>query len=426
MRRHNSGTTCNLHVAMARAVHVGLPFGQMSRRRRPIAKMSVSLSPLLPRPLVAFAVLFQFSSALSFVPPIIPDATPGSTKSHLLGGARRQQGRRRWLDASSLLASSSATSASTSFGDDEISNSGGIYRPFAEYAWTRLKDTGLFDGEGARPVPKDLASNSSPARGMAEGTEVTIEVRSMVGRSSGPIRLARYALLETLAPPTPTSDLFAVPDAIHVLNLVVFPSPNIIGCPALPVLGLDLVTLPGMKHLIAIDFQPVLPLPSKSDGDESEEGDETNIETERIVLPKQYGEFEARLAALHRKHCVESDALPWGGDIPEFARRFFSPYAVWTRLAGEEALPVVQDEVMSVFGDYVKLYVDLMQRVQRDVGSEALNLDNDHGNPDAVQGQTDYLNYRRDNDPARPMLKSLYGEEWTEKLIGEILFRDIQ
>ena len=405
---HQMHHACHAMHAMAHW-HRAVPFGrQMSSRRRPVVKMSVSLSPLLPRPLVVFAVLFQFSSALSFV----PDATPGSTKSVLLGGARRQ-GRRRCLDASSLLASSSVTFASASIGDDEISNSGGIYRPFAEYAWTRLKDTGLFDGEGAGPVPKELASNSSPARGMAEGTEVTIEVRSMVGRPSSPVRLARYALLETLAPPTSAGDRFAIPDAIHVLNLVVFPSPNIIGCPALPVLGLDLVTLPGMKHLIAIDFQPVLPLPSKSDGDESEEGNKTNIETERIVLPKQYGEFEARLAALHRKHCVESDALPWGGEIPEFAKRFFSPYAVWTRLAGEEALPVVQDEVMSVFGDYVKLYVDLMQRIQHDVDSEALNLDDDNGNPDAVQGQTDYLNYRRDNDPARPMLKSLYGDEWT-------------
>eukprot|EP00957_Ditylum_brightwellii_P055842 4230951-Ditylum_brightwellii.AAC.1 len=36
----------------------------------------------------------------------------------------------------------------------------------------------------------------------------------------------------------------------------------------------------------------------------------------------------------------------------------------------------------------------------------------------AIQnGHTDYLNYRRANDPARPMLRSLYGEEWTEQLI---------
>jgi len=393
----------------------------------------VWISPLVPRwlPLVAFAVLFQCPfQALSFAPIPGRDALAGSIKSNdvdqrLVAGVARRQGRqRRWLDT--LASSSSAAdAASSSPSDDEILDGGGIYRKFAECAWSRLKDTGFFDEEES-PVPKELASNSSPARGMAEGTEVTIEVRSMLGSSSSPMRLARYALLETLAPPTLTNHRIAVPDAIHVLNLVIFPSPNLVGCSALPVLGLDLVTLPGMKHLIAIDFQPVLPLPSKSGGAESEEGDETNIEMERIVLPKEYGEFEARLAALHRKHCLESDALPWGGDIPEFARRFFSPYAVWTRLAGEDALPVVQDEVMSVFGEYVELYVDLMRRIQHDIDSEALSLDNAIGNPDAMQGQTDYLNYRRDNDPARPMLKSLYGEEWTEKLIGEILFRDLE
>mmetsp|Transcript_7751 Transcript_7751/g.11341 ORF Transcript_7751/g.11341 Transcript_7751/m.11341 type:complete len:156 (-) Transcript_7751:70-537(-) len=41
----------------------------------------------------------------------------------------------------------------------------------------------------------------------------------------------------------------------------------------------------------------------------------------------------------------------------------------------------------------------------------------------AIQnGHTDYLNYRRANDPARPMLRSLYGEEWTERLIEGVLF----
>ena len=31
-------------------------------------------------------------------------------------------------------------------------------------------------------------------------------------------------------------------------------------------------------------------------------------------------------------------------------------------------------------------------------------------------------NYRRDNDPARPMLSSLFGKEFTESLIEEVLF----
>ena len=39
-----------------------------------------------------------------------------------------------------------------------------------------------------------------------------------------------------------------------------------------------------------------------------------------------------------------------------------------------------------------------------------------------INGQNNYLNYRRDNDPARPMLSSLFGKEFTESLIEEVLF----
>jgi len=39
-----------------------------------------------------------------------------------------------------------------------------------------------------------------------------------------------------------------------------------------------------------------------------------------------------------------------------------------------------------------------------------------------INGQNNYLKYRRDNDPARPMLSSLFGKEFTESLIQEVLF----
>jgi phycoerythrobilin:ferredoxin oxidoreductase len=39
-----------------------------------------------------------------------------------------------------------------------------------------------------------------------------------------------------------------------------------------------------------------------------------------------------------------------------------------------------------------------------------------------INGQNNYLKYRRENDPARPMLSSLFGEEFTESLIKEVLF----
>ena len=390
----------------------------------------VSPSPLLERrlPLVAFIFLIQGPFQVISFAPVICDAIVSTKPCKLDHGSQRSaRGSIRNRLGTACTSALFAESATDSVGNGDAG--GGIYRPFAEYAWSRLKDTGLFeDGEATPGVPKELASNTSPARGMAEGTDVNIEVRSMAGKQSvSPVRLARYALLETLAPAMSANDnRVAVPDAIHVLNLVAFPDHNLTGCSALPVLGLDLVTLPGSKHLIAIDFQPVLPLPAPSSGGDGDNKESEEGKVKRIILPEQYAEFEGRLADLHRKHCVDSDALPWGGDIPEFAKRFFSPHAVWTRLAGEEALDVVQNEVMSVFCDYVDLYADLMQRIQGDIESGTLILNSGNGNPDAVQGQTEYLNYRRDNDPARPMLKSLYGEEWTEKLIAGILFRNIK
>ena len=40
-------------------------------------------------------------------------------------------------------------------------------------------------------------------------------------------------------------------------------------------------------------------------------------------------------------------------------------------------------------------------------------------------GQLEYLEYRRTNDPARPMLQRLYGNEWAESVIGDVLFPDL-
>ena len=38
-------------------------------------------------------------------------------------------------------------------------------------------------------------------------------------------------------------------------------------------------------------------------------------------------------------------------------------------------------------------------------------------------GQNNYLQYRKNKDPARPMLSSLFGKEFTESLINEVLFK---
>ena len=40
-----------------------------------------------------------------------------------------------------------------------------------------------------------------------------------------------------------------------------------------------------------------------------------------------------------------------------------------------------------------------------------------------INGQVHYLEYRKMKDPARPMLKVLFGETFTESLLNNLLFK---
>eukprot|EP00979_Chaetoceros_neogracilis_P017028 scaffold10173_cov281-Chaetoceros_neogracile.AAC.3 len=361
---------------------------------------------------------------------------------------------------------------------------GGTYRRFAEYAWNKLvlndevldeqQQQSLFLSETVKPVPTDLQYNSTPARGMPDGSQVKIELKSASASSpeGSPIRLARYALLETLTPSlvgvddnvdddnddtssvdnvaqqqsdmdvmNKSAPMISIPQAIHVLNLVVFPKTSL----SLPVLGMDLVTLPGGKHLIAIDFQPVLPppIPTSASSSSSNDNNINNMDNEHvndtvptcgILFGPKFQKYETQLKELHQKFVLEErHVMPWGGDIPPQALRFFSPYALWTRLQDGKtedggkgsALEIIDHQVYQAFCAYLDLYLDMMQEVQEDLGQGNIQ-DGDAEDGAAIrQGHVDYLNYRKANDPARPMLTRLYGEEYTEKAISEVLFEMI-
>jgi phycoerythrobilin:ferredoxin oxidoreductase len=296
----------------------------------------------------------------------------------------------------------------------DCSTKGGTYRRFAEYAWEKILQSGLLS-DSDDILPDELATNSSPAKGFPEGSAVNIELKCVTRRtnksmtnSNGPLRLARYALLETLAPDAAGEPVQSVPQGIHVLNLVLFPDVSL----ALPVLGVDLVTLPGGKHLMAIDFQPIVP---PQDG-------------VTMLFPQPYEHYRTKLEALHQKFVLDQrDVMPWGGDLPPQAQRFFSPYALWTRIQekqmGEkrrDCQSIIEREVFDVFCAYFDLYLEMMMEVTDDD-----TTDNGVAKDVVWQGHVDYLNYRRDNDPARPMLTRLYGEDYAESVIRDILFQMI-
>ncbi|KAL3827106.1 hypothetical protein ACHAXA_002341 [Cyclostephanos tholiformis] len=380
-----------------------------------------------------------------------------------------------------LTSSSSSSSTSSSVDEDEHDV---IVDSSTSSRWGGTAAAAALDDDDD-DVPERLRSNSSPVKNAPPGTSVVASVRSLSrfpflgggcavavpsssssaaaaaattateeddgttggmdggGEDDGcrrqALRLSRMAFLETRAP---TGEALITNMTIHVLNFVSFPDPRIRRMTrdddgrnddgggyylGLPIFGADIVSLPGNKHLVALDFQPVLPL---EDDDDDGEGRKSPL------FPERYSRFEDKLRALHSKYQGTPDdptppLLPWGGDIPQKARRFFSPHALWTRLDDADAMDIVNTVVWEAFKDYTDLYLELMSAVQDDLDSGMLEVaptPTDRGvdidNP-VWRGQMDYLEYRRTNDPARPMLRRLYGNEWSESVIGEVLFPDL-
>jgi phycoerythrobilin:ferredoxin oxidoreductase len=74
---------------------------------------------------------------------------------------------------------------------------------------------------------------------------------------------------------------------------------------------------------------------------------------------------------------------------------------------------LIENQLYDSFKEYLNLYLKTLfesEEVGQGLQQELIN------------GQNDYLNYRRDNDPARPMLSSLFGKDFTESLINKVLF----
>ena len=400
----------------------------------------------------------------------------------------------------------------------------GIYRPFLNYAWDKLSSSGLIsnvdddddddndndnddDNTNTRFEKKytNKIQNSSPSKGggVPDGTVVNVEIQSVNGMNinhhtidnnhdgkdgSSSLRLARYAILETMTPSSSSSsyssitttddknnndddddndddndkrsNMISFHQGIHVLNLVLFPTIHQQNPIPLPILGMDLVTLPGGKHLIAIDFQPIHPLPhdceehtflfpqQQHDDDDDDDDNHTTKTTTTTIQSK----YETKIKTIHNQYVKQHpNKIIWGGDIPQPAKRFFSPYALWTRLKDEEGLDIIQNQIYIAFCAYFDLYIELLQEVQQQQQQQQQrNEDQSSNNNDCRNGikdddddddmgvdevekafekvrhgHRDYLTYRRENDPARPMLTRLYGNDWTEDVISEVLFKMI-
>jgi hypothetical protein len=272
------------------------------------------------------------------------------------------------------------TGVSLLFAEPQQDGNGvGLYRKFSNHAWQRLEESGLFEDTD---IPEDLTFNRAPAKGM-KNSVVQISAKAMVPAKGHEnlVKYARVALLETIAQDANDATMIHAA-GIQVLNFVVIPSDET----NLPVLGIDLVTLPGGRNLLLLDAQP-------------------------MVLPNPY---EEHWNEWHSQYVLGNRAFPWGGDFPEPVKKYVSKYALWTRLQSDDdevadPISIIQNDVWEVFTSHLDLYLDLLQN------SSAQDIQ-------GVNDQSGYLEYRRSTDPAKPMLNALYGPEWTDKLLDQVLF----
>jgi hypothetical protein len=284
-----------------------------------------------------------------------------------------------------------------------------------------------------------------------------IEASTSTKQKSCPMfRYARFALLETLPPPTATATFSSTTtedsgdndssastttgvgvevhtDGIQVLNFCIFPDQD----SGLPVWGADFVSLPNNRHLLLLDAQPMT----------STTNDETLVA------------FQTKLQLWYQKHNV-AQHYPWGGDFPDKVKSYVSDQALWTRFSSSGSSsssvddthdkddktkePDVKDPVTRIQGpafiaaveEHLDIYIQLLQRssavpdsdddddslAQLSSSSSSSEQPTSSSDESTNSRQASYIQYRRENDPARPMLKALFGEEWTERVLHEVLF----
>ena len=168
-----------------------------------------------------------------------------------------------------------------------------------------------------------------------------------------------------------------------VLNFLIIPNTIY----NFPFFGVDFVSLPN-SHLLVLDFQPSL------------------------KIQKQYDHKLSEKLIKLKSRCHSS--LPLAENMSPDVAKFFSPGVIWSKLPKEERSDfLIANQLYTSFKEYLNLYLEILferEEVNMDLQEELIN------------GQNNYLQYRRDNDPARPMLTSLFGKEFTESLIKEVLF----
>lgn len=227
---------------------------------------------------------------------------------------------------------------------------------FGFAALTRETEAGLVRDLALRPVALD------PSLAAAEGTwksaPVAIETRAYRGDR---IQYARFVVIRG--------------GGLEIGNVLCLSDPTY----PLPILGADLVALGQEQAMLAADLSPVLPAGAERD---------------------------AQLAPLLARR-ARWDQLPGGGALPDWCSDWFSPAALYTRIAHSQL-----DRAVAAFRDFPRSFIELA------FGAAP--------RPDLAAGvaavQAGYAAAHRTEDKGLRLLAKMFGAAWAERYTNEILF----
>ena len=208
-------------------------------------------------------------------------------------------------------------------------------------------------------APIELPPALASTIGTWKGAPARIETRA----HGGPVvRYARFAMVEG--------------SGVAIANVLALPAVE----QPLPVLGADLVAIGarGGSVLLAADLSP-------------------------SVAEELGGASLAGLAGRRARR----PALPHAGDLPGWCADWFSPHALFTRVPGERL-----DDALAALGDFVDEFVALAQGGR---SSPALARV-------AATMQSGYQSAHRTDDKGLGMLGRMFGGEWAERYVAEVLF----
>jgi Ferredoxin-dependent bilin reductase len=402
--------------------------------------------------LVPHELPLEFQQNEAIVPQRLYKSNVGEERREQLNRQKQQTQRQQLY---SMLALNNSTTSSTT------SNSTTATTTTATNILTR-RQNGL---ETARPNGSSKSSSTFFVAQNNSNTAVKITVKALKGSAStSPLRYARIVLFETIpAGSTSSSSSATAPYdyqsqnddvGLQTLNVVVYPSYNssistrtsIAGTTtsattALPIWGVSLVASSNkfkMPCMATIDAQPgefaggAIGTIGKEKTTTKNDGEKSNL------YVKEWEDWYTR-------HVDHNPNVPWGGKLRSTVTKFVSNSypLLWTRFQNssskDDAVHVLQTEVFDALIDHLEIYLGLASESHIDADDDDTSR-HENNSDDEVSNTSDhqqkqrirridyqnaYMDFWRYNEPERTTLRSLYGDEWSERLLWEVLFPPI-